>query len=192
VNQARRSTSLAVGSSIPCPLAAVPATGRGIVDPRPIYSYSVGFSRWPAGGAEDEVVRSAQRFVEKLTLSNGGALRSSAIKSFPSPGSRISGCVELVFPSPALAWRSGRIVMKQKKEVIWSLAMEMMACGVGSQEPATGDFPSAKGLHLYEAIEGCSGGSAPPAASGSSSRSGSGGLVCNFIFLLDLAVSPRL
>jgi hypothetical protein len=58
-------------------------------------------------------------------------------------------------PFSVLEWRSGRIVMKQKKEVIWSLAMEMMACGVGSQEPANNDFPSTKGLHLYEAIEGC-------------------------------------
>jgi hypothetical protein len=87
---------------------------------------------WPAGGAEEEVVRSARCFVEKLTLSGGGALRSSAVKSSSSPSSRVFGSVKLVSPSPALAWRSGRIMMKQKKELIWSLAMEMMAYGVGS------------------------------------------------------------
>jgi hypothetical protein len=101
-------------------VAAAPvAGGWGIVDPQHVYS--VGFSMWPAGGAEEEVVRSARCF-----------LRSSAVKSSSSPSSRVFGSVKLVSPSPALAWRSGRIVMKQKKEVIWSLAMEMMAYGVGS------------------------------------------------------------
>jgi hypothetical protein len=75
---------------------------------------------------------------------------------------------------------------------MWSLAIEMTASGVGSKDPATGDFPSVEGLHLYQANVGCSGGNAPPAASGSSSTSGSGRPDCNFSFLLDLALSPRL
>ena len=177
VNQTRRTTSLAVGSSISCPPAA---GGWGIGDPRPIYS--VGFSRWPAGLAKEVVLRSARRFGEKLILSGGGALRSSAVEPSPYPSSKIAGSAELLFPSPAPAWRSGRFVLKLLKAVMWSLAMEMTSCGVGSPEPATGDFPSAKGLHLNQAFEGCNGGSTPPAASGSSSTSGSRGPDCNFSF----------
>ena len=176
LNRARRSTSHAGGASIPCPPAAASAAGGwGIGVPRPVHS--VGISGWPAGGAEEEVVRSARRFVEELTLSGGGALWSSAVEFPHSPSSRIPGSVEFVSPSPALAWRSGRIVKEKKKGVIRSLAMELTACGVGSLEPATGDFPSVQGMHPNQVFEGCRCGGAPPAASRSSSTSGSTGLV---------------
>ena len=188
MNRARRTTSHAGGSSIPCPPAAAPAAGGwGIGVPRPVHS--VGFSGWPASGAEEVVARSARRFGGDLILSGGGALWSSAVEISPSPSSRVSGSVELISPSPAMAWRSGRIELKKMKGEIWSHAMKRRASGVGSLEPATDDFPSVKGMHLYQVFEGCSCGGAPPAASRSSSSSVSIGLVCNFYFLLDLAVS---
>jgi hypothetical protein len=135
------------------------------------------------------VVRSARHFGGDLTLSDGGALWSSAVEISPSPSSRVFGSAELVSPSPTLAWRSSRIELKKMKGEIWSHAMERRANGVGSLEPATGDFPSVKGTHPYQVFEGCSCGGVPPAASRSSSTSGSTGLVCIFFFLLDLAVS---
>ena len=135
------------------------------------------------------MARSARRFGGDLTLSGGGALSSSAVEISHSPSSRVSGSVELVPPSPALAWRSGRIELKKMKGEIWSHAMKRRASGVGSLEPATGDFPSVKGMHPYQVFDGCNCGGTPPAASRSSSTSGSTGLVCNLFFLLDLAVS---
>jgi hypothetical protein len=182
---------LAVGSSIPPPPAAAPAAGgRGIVDPRLVHS--VGYSRWPAGGAEKVVVRSAWRFEMELVLFDGGALRSSAVELSSSPSSRIRGSVEFVKPSPAAAWRSSRSSKNKEKEVMRSPAMEVGCGGVSSQELATGDFPSAEGLHLIQAIKGCSGGGAPLAASCSSSTSGSSGHDCNLFFFLNLSVRTVL
>ena len=60
------------------------------------------------------------------------------------------------------------------------------------EDPATGDFPSAERPYLIQAIERCSSGGAPLAASGSSSTSGSGGPVCNISFSLDLYVRAWL
>jgi hypothetical protein len=171
---------LAVGSSIPPPPAAAPAAGgRGIVDPRLVHS--VGYSRWPAGGAEKVVVRSAWRFEMELVLFDGGALRSSAVELSSSPSSRIRGSVELVKPSPAAAWRPGRFVLNKEKEMKWSLAMEMEGRGVSFQELASGDFPAAEGLYLIQAIKRYGGGGAPPAASCSASTSGSSGAICIFL-----------
>ena len=136
-------------------------------------------------------MRSARRFVVKLILSGGGVLRSAAVESSPSPSSRVFGSVGFGFPSPVSAWRSSRRSELLKMEVVFDLAMKMVARGVGSLEPATGDFPSAEGLLSIQAIKECSGGGAPPAASGSSSTSGSSGLICNFSFCRDLVVKPR-
>jgi hypothetical protein len=185
----RRSNSLAVGSPIPPPPAAAPAArGWGIVDRRLIHS--VGFSRWPAGGAEKEVVWSAWRFAAELILFDGGALRSSAVELSSSWSLRIRGSVELLKPSPALVWRLGRFVLDMEKEMERSLAMEMEGRGVSSLELASGDFPAMEGLYLIQAIERYGGG-APPSAS--SSTSGSSALICNFyLFKLDLYVRMGL
>ena len=191
MNTTGKSTSLAVGSSIPCPPAAASAAGGwGIVDPRPVYS--VGSSRLLAGGAEELAALSARRFGTRPVLSGGGAPRSSAVEASSSPSSQLFGSVELVTPSPASAWRSSRSSLNKKEERMLNLAMKMVVRGVGSLEPATGDFPSAEGLGLNQAIEGHSGGGAPPAASCSSSTSGSRGPRCNFFFLLDLSVRTGL
>jgi hypothetical protein len=131
--------------------------------------------------------------VAELFLSGGGALWGAAAELSPSPSSRFSGSVEFLSPSPALAWRSRRIPLNKKKELMFGFAMKMMDRGVGSQEPATGDFPSAEGLLLFQAIKRRNGGGTPPAASGSSSStSGSFGPVCIFSLVLDFSVCSRL
>jgi hypothetical protein len=92
-----------------------------------------------------------------------------------------------------MAWPTSRSSCNKKKVEMRSLAMAMVDRGVGSQELATGDFPSAEGSCLIQAIKEHGGGGAPPAASrSSSSTSGSRGLVCNFLLFLDLFVKPRL
>ena len=136
-------------------------------------------------------VRSAWRFAAGLFLSHGGAPWSSAVESPSSPSSQVRGSGEFVLPSPASVWRSIRSLMNKEEELVIRLAVKMAVRGVGSLEPASGDFPSAEGLRPIQAIKGCSGGGAPPAASGSSSTSGSSGLLCNFLLFLDLSVRTR-
>jgi hypothetical protein len=76
---------------------------------------------------------------------------------------------------------------------MFGFTMKMMDRGVGSQEPAIGNFPSAEGLLLFQAIKRRNGGGTPPTASGSSSStSGSFGPVCIFSLVLDFSVSLRL
>jgi hypothetical protein len=137
------------------------------------------------------VVWSVRRFEAELVLFDGGVLRSSAVELSSSWSLRIRGSVELLKPSPALAWRLGWFVLDMEKEVERSLAMEMEGRGVSSLELASGDFPATEGLYLIQAIERYGGGGTPPAAS--SSTSGSSGLICNFyLFKLDLYVRMGL
>ena len=126
-------------------------------------------------------MRSAWRCSADLVPFDGGAPRSSAVEIPP-----------FLKPSPATVWRPGRILFNKEKAVSWSPAMEMEGRGVSSSELATGDFPSAEGRHLIQAIKGCSGGGAPSAASSSSSTSGSKGPDCNFSFFMDLSVRTGL
>jgi hypothetical protein len=130
------------------------------------------------------VVRSAWRFGVELFISGGGALRGFVVELPPSLGSEIYGSVEPFFPSPAMAWRTGRSSCNKKKVEMRSLAMAMVDRGVGSQEPATGDFPSAEGPCLIQAIKEHGGGGAPPAASrpSSSTTGPEGSFVIFFCF----------
>ncbi|KAK1687174.1 hypothetical protein QYE76_048022 [Lolium multiflorum] len=130
-------------------LIAHPSDSRDIS----LSSLCVGLCRWPAGGAEKEVVWSVWRFEAELILFDGGALRGSAVELSSSWSLRIRGSVELLKPSPALAWRLGRFVLDMEKEVERSLAMEMESRGVSSLELASGDFPATEGLYLIQAIE---------------------------------------
>jgi hypothetical protein len=138
------------------------------------------------------VVWSVRRFEAELVLFDGGVLRSSAVELSSSWSLRIRGSVELLKPSPALAWRLGRFVLDMEKEMERSLAMEMEGRGVSSQELVSGDFPAAEGLYLIQAIKRYGAGGAPPVASRSASTSGSTGAVCNFYLLLDLSVRTGL
>ena len=187
----RRSTSLAAGSSIPRSPSVAPATGgRGIVDPRLVHS--VGSSRRPVGGAVEAVVRSARRVLADLVPFDDDALRSFVVEIPPFPSSQIFGSAVLIKPSPAMAWRPGRNLLNKEKTLLRSFVLEMQGRGVSSQELATGDFPSAEGLYLIQAIKRYGGGGAPPAASSSSSTSGSRGHRCNFLLFLGLSVRTVL
>ena len=176
----------------PPPAAAPAAGGWGIGAPWPVHSagdlgcLSAAFRRRRCGRCGV--------LVAELFLSGGGALCGAMAELSPSPSSRIFGSLEFVCPSPALAWRPRRIPSNnKKKEFVFGLTMKMMDRGVGSQEPATGDFPSAEGLLLIQAIKRRNGGGAPPASSTSwSSTSGSFGPVCIFYLILDFSVSSRL
>ena len=163
---------------------------RGIVDPRPVYS--VGSFRWPVGGAVEVGARSARRCPADLIPFDGGALRCSAVEIPPFRSSRVFGSDEFLKPSPASAWRRRRDLFNKEEAEVWRSAMETQGGGVGSQELATGDFPTVEGLYLIQAIKRYGGGGAPPAASSSSSTSGSGGPCCNFSFVLDLSVRTGL
>ena len=134
----------------------------------------------------------------ELFLYGDGSLRGAVVELSTSPSSWVFGSVELGSPSPATAWRLRRIFELNKEEVRCGLAVKMLGYGVGSLEPATGDFPSAQGVLLIQAIEGSNGGGAPPASSWSSSSSSgsrgswSWGPACNFNLVLDLSVRSRL
>jgi hypothetical protein len=143
-------------------------------------------------GAVEAVVRSAWCVAADLIPFDGGALRSFVVEIPPFPNSRFFGSVMFVKPYPAMAWRLGRNLFNKEKDVIWSFAMEMLGCGVGSQELETGDFPSAEGMYLIQAIKRYSGSGAPPAASCLSSISGFRGRLCNFAVVLGLSVSSKL
>jgi hypothetical protein len=140
----------------------------------------------------EAVVRSAWRVATDLVPFDGGALRSFAVEIPSFPSSRVYGSVEFVKPYPASLWRPARNLLNKEKEKKWSLAMKMESRGVSSLELATGDFPAAEGLYLFQAIERYGGGGAPPAASSSASSSGSSGADCNFSLLLDLSVRTGL
>lgn len=137
-------------------------------------------------------MRSAWRCSADLVPSGGGALWSSTAEIPPFPSLRLLGVAVLVKPSPAPVWRPSRNLFNKEEAVSWSLAMKMEGRGVSSSELATGDFPSAEGLYLIQAIKRYGGGGAPPAASSSSSSSGSRGPGCNFYLSLDLSVRTGL
>lgn len=80
------------------------------------------------------------------------------MESSSSPSSRVFGSVEFVKPSPDPAWRSVRNSSNKEGAVVFGFALKMAAQGVGSTGPVTGDYPSAEGLHLIQAIRGCSSG----------------------------------
>ena len=134
----------------------------------------------------------------ELYPSGDGSPWGAVVELSTLSGSRIHGSGEFGSPLPAMAWRLRRFLQPNKMEVVCSFAVKMMVHGVGSSEPATGDFPSAEGVLLIQAIERSNSGGAPPAASWSSSStsesrgSRSWGPVCNFNLVLDFSVRSRL
>ena len=176
----------------PPPAAAPAAGGWGIDDPRLVHSVEF-LGCWSAALRRRRCGRCGV-LVAELSLSGDGSLRGAVVELSTSPSSWVFGSVELGSPSPATAWRLRRIFELNKEEVRCGFAVKMLGYGVGSLEPATGDFPSAQGVLLIQAIEGSNGGGAPPAASWSSSSlsgsrgSWSWGPACNFILVLDLSV----
>jgi hypothetical protein len=136
--------------------------------------------------------------VVELFPSGDGSLRGAVVELSTCSSLGVSGSVEFGSPSPAMAWRLRWILKTNKVEVMCGLAVKMCGHGVGSLEPATGDFPSAEGVLLIQAIERSNGGGAPPAALWSSSSSSgsrgsrSWGPVCIFNLVLDLSVRSRL
>jgi hypothetical protein len=135
--------------------------------------------------------------VVELFPSGDGSLRGAVVELSTCSSLGVSGSVEFGSPSPAMAWRL-RWILKNKEEMLSGFAVVMEGHGVGSSEPASGDFPSAEGVLLVQAIERSNGGGAPPAASWSSSSSSgfsgswSWGPVCNLNLVLDLSVRSKL
>jgi hypothetical protein len=108
-----------------------------------------------------------------------------------SPSSSIYGFDPLLVPRPDLARRRIRVKMLEVKMVFDGFAMTAALLGVGSPDPALGDFPAAMGLDPVQGVKRISGSGAPPTAPVRRLCRVPEGLLCNFVLVLDLSIRTK-
>jgi hypothetical protein len=80
------------------------------------------------------------------------------------------------------------VLKMQVKMVLIYSATTAAFLGVGSSDPALGDFPAATGLALIQGVKRSSGSGAPPTAPVRRLSRDLEGPMCNLLLFLDLSV----